>query len=484
MRRFGELEAVIMDRLWERGRPMLVREMVDALHDDRALAYTTVMTVMENLHRKGWLRRERDGRAWRYEPTGSRSSYTAALMNDALATSPDRRTALTHFALQMSPHDAALLREALDQALGEPKAARKAGVRPASPGDRRRGAGGVRGLSRHPGVQDARPGQVDGPGAAAGHRHLPGRRLVGHRRARAGRPDAGRSCDRPRRGAESPDRSLRAPAPATYGTPGGATVAGLGLTLAGAVAARTALTAMAHFRAAGRQALRHAQTARLVGQPEPALGAVLVEHAQPAAYCVAGRQPTVVLTTGAVQALDPGQLDAVLAHERAHLTGRHHRLLALARIGREVLPFLPLMRDAEEQVARLVELHADDAATRARDPRLLATALVVLATRRQSRAGPRRGRHRLGPADPPAAGTQRAAGARAAAAAPRHRRGARPDPGAAGPDPSRDRTRPGKASGRLAFAADPAERQRETPFADLGPAVWLARSTRATAAGI
>ena len=156
--------------------------------------------------------------------------------------------------------------------------------------------------------------------------------------------------------------------------------AGLGLTLAGAVVARTALTAVAHFRAAGRQALRHAQTARLVGRPEPTLGAVLVEHAQPAAYCVAGRQPTVILTTGAVQALDPGQLDAVLAHERAHLTGRHHRLLALARIGREVLPFLPLMRDAEKQVARLVELHADDAASRARDPRLLATALVVLAT--------------------------------------------------------------------------------------------------------
>ena len=121
MRRFGELEAVIMDRLWARDRPMLVREVVDELHGERALAYTTVMTVMENLYRKGWLRRERDGRAWRYEPTRSRSSYTAALMNDALATSPDRRTALTHFALQMSPHDAALLREAHEQALGEPK---------------------------------------------------------------------------------------------------------------------------------------------------------------------------------------------------------------------------------------------------------------------------------------------------------------------------------------------------------------------------
>ena len=113
MRRFGELEAVIMDRLWQWGRPVLVREVVEDLRGERPLAYTTVMTVMENLHRKGWLRRERDGRAWRYEPTGSRSGYTAALMTDALVTSSDRRTALAHFVLQMSPHDAALLREAL-----------------------------------------------------------------------------------------------------------------------------------------------------------------------------------------------------------------------------------------------------------------------------------------------------------------------------------------------------------------------------------
>jgi Zn-dependent protease with chaperone function len=167
---------------------------------------------------------------------------------------------------------------------------------------------------------------------------------------------------------------------AAYGTPGGATVAGLGVILAGAVVARTALTALAHLRVAGRQALRHAETARLIGHAEPALGAVLVEHSQPTAYCVAGRNPTVILTTGAVQALDHGQLDAVLAHERAHLAGHHHRLLALARIGRLVLPFLPLMRDADEQVARLAEMHADDAATRASDPRSLATALVVLAS--------------------------------------------------------------------------------------------------------
>jgi Peptidase family M48 len=166
----------------------------------------------------------------------------------------------------------------------------------------------------------------------------------------------------------------------TYATPGGANVAGLGLTLAGAVLARTALTAWTYLRAVGRQALRHAQTARLVGHPEPAMGAMLVDHPQPAAYGVAGRHPTVILTTGAVQALDPDQLDAVLAHERAHLAGRHHQLTNMARIGRQVLPFLPLMRDADAQVARLVELHADDAATPARGPGPLAAALVILAT--------------------------------------------------------------------------------------------------------
>jgi Zn-dependent protease with chaperone function len=166
----------------------------------------------------------------------------------------------------------------------------------------------------------------------------------------------------------------------TYGTPGGATVAALGLTLAGAVVARTVITAAAHIRNAGQQALLHSQTARLAGRSEPYLGAVLVEHSAPVAYCVAGRHPTVILSTGALDALDPAQLAAVLAHERAHLASRHHRLLGLARIGRLVLPFMPLMRNADAQVTRLVEMHADDAAARTHDPRTLATALVVLAT--------------------------------------------------------------------------------------------------------
>src|SRR5260370_762910 len=112
MRQLGELEAVIMDRLWEWGRPALVREVVDDLHAERPLAYTTVMTVMENLHRKGWLRRGRGGRAGRYEPPRSPAGDTPAPINEALTTSSDPRTALAPFVLQMSPPDAPLLREA------------------------------------------------------------------------------------------------------------------------------------------------------------------------------------------------------------------------------------------------------------------------------------------------------------------------------------------------------------------------------------
>ena len=174
----------------------------------------------------------------------------------------------------------------------------------------------------------------------------------------------------------------------TYATPGGALVAGLGLVLASAVAGRTAIAAATHLRAVRRHALRHTQAVRLLGRQDPALGAVLVEHSQPAAYCVAGPDPTVVVTTGTLHALDRDQMAAVLAHERAHLAWRHHRLVALARIAQQLLPFLPLMREAAAQVARLVEMHADDTAIRSHDSRTLATALVVLSERGALATGP------------------------------------------------------------------------------------------------
>ena len=165
----------------------------------------------------------------------------------------------------------------------------------------------------------------------------------------------------------------------TYATPGGTALAAGGLGLAGLVLLCTVAAGAARLRAGRRAALRHAQTARLVGLRVAALEATVVDDPRPAAYCLPGPQPTVVLTTGTLRLLDAAQLAAVLAHERAHLASRHHLLMSMARTGRTVFPFIPLMRETDRQVARLAELHADDAA-RAGDAGPLATALVILAT--------------------------------------------------------------------------------------------------------
>ncbi|MEU3550847.1 BlaI/MecI/CopY family transcriptional regulator [Streptomyces longwoodensis] len=117
MRRLGELEAEIMDRLWSWRRPATVREIVDDINRVRPVAYTTVMTVANILHSKGLLLRgQKEGRAWLYEPVRTREEYSAALMEDALAASEDRHVALAHFVGQMAPAELAALRKALREA--------------------------------------------------------------------------------------------------------------------------------------------------------------------------------------------------------------------------------------------------------------------------------------------------------------------------------------------------------------------------------
>lgn len=125
MRQLGELEAAVMDRLWSWDRPTRVREILDDLRAERDLAYTTVMTVMDNLHRKGLLTRERDGRAYRYRPTSSREEHTAALMEAALAAGGDRSTTLLWFVDRMDRSEVAALRKALDTAGRRRKGSRR-----------------------------------------------------------------------------------------------------------------------------------------------------------------------------------------------------------------------------------------------------------------------------------------------------------------------------------------------------------------------
>ncbi|GIG65405.1 BlaI/MecI/CopY family transcriptional regulator [Phytomonospora endophytica] len=114
MRGFGELEAVIMERLWAAEGWRTVREVLTELLEQRQLAYTTVMTVLDNLHKKGWLRKESAGKANRYTPVMTKEEYGAAQMRRALSDSGDPAVALLKFVGQMSPEEAAGLRAALD----------------------------------------------------------------------------------------------------------------------------------------------------------------------------------------------------------------------------------------------------------------------------------------------------------------------------------------------------------------------------------
>src|SRR6266478_1482938 len=116
VRSFGELEAAIMDRAWLAGRPVLVREIWAALRPEREPAYNTVLTVVEILYRKGWLAREKDGRAYRYHATASREDYTAGLMGEVFAASTDRLATLRRFVQRIDPADAEELRALLDEA--------------------------------------------------------------------------------------------------------------------------------------------------------------------------------------------------------------------------------------------------------------------------------------------------------------------------------------------------------------------------------
>jgi predicted transcriptional regulator len=109
----GDLESVVMDRLWRWARPATVREVVDDLRQERSLAYTTVQTVMENLVRKGWLARETQGRAHTYAATIGREAAVARLMREALADSSDHSAVFAHFVAEMDAEEAQALRAAL-----------------------------------------------------------------------------------------------------------------------------------------------------------------------------------------------------------------------------------------------------------------------------------------------------------------------------------------------------------------------------------
>ncbi|TQR86883.1 BlaI/MecI/CopY family transcriptional regulator [Mycobacterium hodleri] len=112
-RGFGDLEATVMDRVWAREDGVTVREVFDELTGVRQIAYTTVLSTMDNLHRKGWVRRDREGKAYRYWPTMTREERSANLMRAAFSAGGDREAVLAFFVGQMTAEESAQLKAAL-----------------------------------------------------------------------------------------------------------------------------------------------------------------------------------------------------------------------------------------------------------------------------------------------------------------------------------------------------------------------------------
>jgi len=131
-----------------------------------------------------------------------------------------------------------------------------------------------------------------------------------------------------------------------------------------------------------RSRCRHAAQLDLLARPAPSLPALLVEHDVPAVYCLPGRLRRVVLTRGALDVLSPRQLRAVVAHEQAHLAGRHHLITAATEAFARAFPRLPLGRLARVDTAVLLEMIADDRAVRAHSPSALAEAMCEVAAGR------------------------------------------------------------------------------------------------------
>ncbi len=110
-RPMGPLESEVMEYLWAVGSG-IPSEVQAALGGD--LAYTTVMTILTRLWKKGLLERERTGRAFTYRPVESQAEHRARGMRSTLDQASDREAVLSRFVDELSDRDARVLRRLLE----------------------------------------------------------------------------------------------------------------------------------------------------------------------------------------------------------------------------------------------------------------------------------------------------------------------------------------------------------------------------------
>ena len=335
--------------IWDHGESS-VRQVMETLNADaaRPRAYTTYMTIMARLDGKGLLDAPARGQERPVPATFSRDEYADVRARAEVDSIVDQfgELALAHIARQMAALDPARRRALERIARG-----------------RLSGPARILGLTAVlGGAGIAAAGAAVGTAIGSVH-HV----TVGAGRARRGRPCLLLPEDQRGRRADPHPRRR-----------GAAT-----LTLA--------------LRAAWRQSRAHRRllaAARILGPLEGHPGVTVIAGARPEAFCAGFVRPRVYVSRGAVDALTPVELAAVLAHEHQHRRTRDPLRFACGRVVAHAVFFVPVLRPLCDRYADLAEQRADRAAVRASAgrPSPLASALLVFdAAAAGSAASRRRG---------------------------------------------------------------------------------------------
>jgi Zn-dependent protease with chaperone function len=154
------------------------------------------------------------------------------------------------------------------------------------------------------------------------------------------------------------------------------------LSAAALLTAHLVFTLLLTYYRIERQRRRHRELLALLAAPSAdATRTVVISHDSPVAYCLPGGARSVtVLSDGLMAALEPAELRAVLSHENAHLSQRHHLLLWAFAAWRQALPWLPTTRLAQEAVNSLIEMLADDVALKTESKATLIKAIAIVAS--------------------------------------------------------------------------------------------------------
>ncbi len=164
-----------------------------------------------------------------------------------------------------------------------------------------------------------------------------------------------------------------------YGSSGFFPVKLLGVLLAGVLPVWVMICATRVLFGSWRSRRRLHRALSLLTEPGAPRAFVVIDSSAPAAFCVPGRAGRIVVTQGALDRLSARELDGVLAHEMAHLRGRHNLAVALSQILARAFPPIRLFQVATQETRQLIELLADDAAARRVDRVNVASAIVSLA---------------------------------------------------------------------------------------------------------